>query len=175
MSITLGGTNPAVTFPDGTIQNTSAVVGGSVPYSVLPTGSVLQVVSATYGSSFSTTSTSFTATGLSATITPKFSNSKILIITSSVFFVSGSGFSGYYTVYRGTTSGTNLGNTTGGFAAGYGSSSAVTSTASANYLDSPSTTAATTYTVAIRSETGTAVYTSPNSNTATITLMEIAG
>jgi hypothetical protein len=150
------------------------IAAGAIEFSDLPTGSVLQVVNATYGTSFSTTSTSFTATGLAATITPKFSTSKILIIVSSTFFVSGSGFSGYYTVYRGTTSGTNLGNATGGFTAGYGASSAVTSTASANYLDSPATTSATTYTVAIKSETGTAVYTSPNSNTASITLLEIA-
>ena len=42
-------------------------------------GGIIQVVTATKGSQSVTTSSSFTSTGLEATITPKFSTSKILI------------------------------------------------------------------------------------------------
>ena len=41
-------------------------------------GSIIQVVQGTFGSQFSTTSTSLVDQGLTATITPKFSTSKIL-------------------------------------------------------------------------------------------------
>ena len=51
-----------------------------VPYEKMPAGSIIQVVSAYKGDSFSTSSTNFVdITGLSATITPRFANSKILV------------------------------------------------------------------------------------------------
>ena len=53
---------------------------GRVPYQKMPAGSIIQVVSAYKGDSFSTSSTTFVdITGLSATITPRFLNSKILV------------------------------------------------------------------------------------------------
>ena len=53
---------------------------GQVPYEKMPVGSIIQVVSAYKGDSFSTSSTTFVdITGLSATITPRFLNSKILV------------------------------------------------------------------------------------------------
>jgi hypothetical protein len=160
MTFIVDGTN-GLTFPNSTTQASA--------------GQVLQVVSATYSTSFNTTSTSFTATGLSASITPKFSNSKILIIVHSAFYSSGTAISAVYTVFRGTTAGTNLGDATWGFTTSYSSAGGVTTTASPNYLDSPGTTSATTYTVAIRSETGPAVYAQPNGNKSVMTLLEIAG
>ena len=45
----------------------------------MPTGSVLQVIQATLSTTTTTTNTSFVATGLIASITPKFSTSKILV------------------------------------------------------------------------------------------------
>jgi hypothetical protein len=32
MSTIIGGSSPSVTFPDSTVQDTSAIVGGKVPY-----------------------------------------------------------------------------------------------------------------------------------------------
>jgi hypothetical protein len=56
---------------------------GSVSNTALPTGSVLQVVSATKTDSLATSSTSFTdVTGLSVSITPTSTSSKIFIIYS---------------------------------------------------------------------------------------------
>jgi len=53
---------------------------GQVPFQKMPAGSIIQVVSAYKGDSFSTSSTTFVdITGLSATITPRFTNSKILV------------------------------------------------------------------------------------------------
>ena len=51
-----------------------------VPFQKMPAGSIIQVVSAYKGDAFSTSSTSFVdITGLSVTIKPKFSSSKILV------------------------------------------------------------------------------------------------
>jgi len=51
-----------------------------VPFQKMPAGSIIQVVSAYKGDAFSTSSTTFVdITGLSATISPKFSSSKILV------------------------------------------------------------------------------------------------
>ena len=80
MSITLGGTSPAVTFPDATVQDTSAIVGGKVPYTNLPAGSVLQVVQGSINATATSASSTYANTGLTATITPKFSTSKILVL-----------------------------------------------------------------------------------------------
>ena len=51
-------------------------------------GSIIQVVQGTFGGQFSTTSTSLVDQGLTATITPKFSTSKILAITLSTSKIS---------------------------------------------------------------------------------------
>jgi hypothetical protein len=146
MAITLGGTNPAVTFPDATVQNTSAIVSGYVPYANLPAGSVLQVVNATSTSQSTTTSSSFVTTGFSASITPKFATSKILAIAASPCRVTmASGQGGAFTIYRNST------NLSGGGGVQLGGLRATTTeimgTVTISYLDSPATTSSTTYTV----------------------------
>lgn len=138
----------------------------------MPAGSVLQVVSATYSTVVSTTSTSFVTTNLTASITPTSSSSKILILVSLPMYVASASYSGTMTVFRGTVSGTNLGDATWGFANIFNGAA---SSQSCNYLDSPATTSSTTYTVAIKTENAAAtVYSSPNGQKSTITLMEIA-
>ena len=57
--------------------------GQSIPKAALPTGSVLQVVSAVMANTFSTSSGSWVDTGFSATITPTSATSKILILFNS--------------------------------------------------------------------------------------------
>jgi len=63
--------NTTLTLPtiSGTILTTGSS-GQSIPKAALPTGSVLQVVNATYTTGASTTSTTYVNTGLSASITP---------------------------------------------------------------------------------------------------------
>ena len=119
-------------------------------------GSVIQTVSATTTTQTSTTSTSYQSTGHSVTITPKFSNSKILVTAQSVGFVNmaGSSQGGGFTIYRNNT--TNLSGASsqlGGIRAN-GFSSDIVSTVCMVWLDSPATTSATTYTVYIESMAG---------------------
>ena len=172
MSTIINGTTDAITFPDATIQNTSAIVGGKVPYTNLPAGSVLQVVNASSTTLVTTTSTSFVTTGLAATITPKFSTSKIQIIADIPNYNLASNSGLMITIYRGAT---NLG--TGAYSSLYQSYTATTSLYTnciINIQDAPATTSSTTYTVyfaALGSQT-TGVF--QNGITGTITLFEVA-
>ena len=68
MSLVLDG-SAGVTFPTG-----SGIQGAQ--------SKVLQVVSATYATTTSTSSTSLVNTGLTASITPKFSTSKVLVFVT---------------------------------------------------------------------------------------------
>ena len=104
MTAIINGSSPTVTFSDGTTQATSAIVSGYVPYANLPTGSVLQVVQGTYALGYtSTSSAAYVATNLTASITPKFSTSKILIIfNGNMYFSAGTG-AAYTTIYRNST------------------------------------------------------------------------
>jgi len=139
-------------------------------------GNVLQVVQTTSTTIFSSSSTSFvTPTGLSATITPKFSTSKVLVIAR----ISCSGSkAGSLTLYSQL-----IRNSTaldGSFPATSGTPDyAFTLERFVNYLDSPSTTSSTTYSIQFRGD-GAAWYvnangTGGNNSLTTITLMEIAG
>ena len=160
MAIVINGT--------GTITGISATDGLSSPQ----TGSVLQVVQGTSTASATTTSTSFVTTGVSASITPKFSTSKIAVFVTQQLYSTAGGTQGFITVYRGAS---NLGDATQGFAPSiYTASSAITAGTSFNYLDSPATTSSTTYTIYYRCNTGS-VYVNSAGGTATIILMEIAG
>ena len=146
--------------------------GQSIPKAALPTGSVLQVVSATYNTSTAITSATFVATGLSASITPTSSSSKILIIASGTIYNSGTNQTDY-TIFRNAT--TNLCPTSGrGFAEAYSpSASGQGGQISAVFLDSPATTSSTAY--ALYGLTSGAIsYFAINGSTCSIVLMEIA-
>jgi hypothetical protein len=143
----------------------------------LPTGSVLQVVSASLQDEASTTSGSFVSSGLTATITPSSTSNKILV-TMSAALESTSAGNATATIFRGTVSGTNL----GGNLYGYGYFKVGTSgNICASELDSPSTTSAQTYTVGIRNDAGgntnicNGSGTNANTSRSTLTLVEIAG
>jgi hypothetical protein len=139
-------------MPVSTIQNASLASG--VPSAAkLPAGSVLQVVNySTVGTGVSTTSTSFVTTGYSVTITPTSSSSKILVLVNSNLYTPQNDGS-LFTIYRGGTNvaGTGLYALTGS----YGSNSNLVLPVSMQYLDSPATTSATTYTVYYRTSSGT--------------------
>lgn len=132
------------------------------------TGSVLQVVQTATTSIFTgTTSSSFTNTGLTVSITPKFANSKILVTIYAN--INAGGATSYFTIYRNST---NLGNNNGFVE---NTISAAWLPMSMCYLDSPATTSATSYTAYLRTTTGTAYFGGDGSQTITITAMEIAG
>lgn len=134
-----------------------------------PTGSVIQVVQGVYGSGqYSTGSTSFVDSNLSATITPKSSSSKILCMVSQYGYSGSSATKMEIQLLRGSTVIANSG-LYGGDANNLDFSLSV------NYLDSPSTTSATTYKTQYRSTSGNLVYLGRNSGEETLILMEIAG
>jgi hypothetical protein len=171
-----GSTSGSVTLSSPAVSGTTTLTLPTTSGTVLtngtntnfPTGSVLQVVQGTLSTTPSTNSATYVTTGLAATITPKSSTSKILIIANGSYYSASTG-NGYYTIYRGVT---NLEITSGrgfaeiNFAGGTGGVMTV------SYLDSPATTSATTYT--IYTKQSVLVYFPVDGATAAITLMEIA-
>jgi hypothetical protein len=153
-----------------------------------PYGTVLQVVSVTFTDIFSTTSATFVdITGLSASITPRFASSKILI-TGSVNISATQGTNGVrFRLARGST-GIAIGNTAGGRTRAYSGGSTLTTamvSSAFNFLDSPSTISSVTYNVQLATNSGgsTAAVNRQLSDVddpsiprgvSTITLMEIA-
>jgi len=143
---------------------------------------VLQVVSFSTSTQTSSNSTTFVTTGLTASITPSSSTSKVLVIVNANTFNSTIGYLGTFTLFRGTVAGTNLGNGNEGFQATYVSGVYSILPNGLSYLDSPATTSATSYTFGMRSnnaantvycQAGTGAP-SATGSTGTITLMEIS-
>jgi hypothetical protein len=138
-------------------------------------GKVLQVVSATYTGSVTTSSTSYVTTGLAASITPASSSNKILIMMTSGVMSSNANIQMNLTVYRG---GTNL--ITQGQGMLYTNAGVIQGFGSILYYDSPATTSSTTYTIYFKNTNNSAgnVTWNPNSAsgeaTAQLVLMEIA-
>ena len=164
MAIVINGT--------GTISGISATDGLSSPQ----TGSVLQVVQGSLGGQISTSSSTFISSGLSASITPKFSSSKILaLVFVNQAYNSSGGTSVFITLYRGSTNLQPTGSgTNANFGQVYANSSALLCNNTFTFLDSPATTSSTTYTV-YWATGGGAGYLNQNGCTSYIQLMEIAG
>lgn len=149
-------------------------VSGGVPAWAAPAGGgkVLQVVMGTSTTGVSSTSSTLADSGLSASITPSATSSKVLVLTSQQYWKNNNNsFNAVKTaLLRGTT---NI--------AQMSTDMLVTDTAIYNigtmayhYLDSPSTTSATTYKVQFGSRSGTStVGVNNNPDLSTIILMEI--
>jgi hypothetical protein len=154
------------------------------------TGNVIQVVTAVVTSSQSTTSTTYVdVTGLTASITPSSSSSKILVKVCLNNVGTNTASIVYFNLLRGST--TLINNTSGGgaqtatawFSAGQGGlndNSRKTNSGSLEYLDSPSTTSSTTYKVQMKVNGDTGYFNQSGINTemgtvSSIVLMEIAG
>lgn len=141
---------------------------------VLPSGSVIQVVSANRTSTTSTSSASFVSSNLTASITPSLSTSKVFAVYS-VSIAASPSVLGVATVFRGDVStGTNLGNGNAGMSSSQTAGEIATHPHSASFLDSPNTSSATTYTLAIRAS-GASITAFESGTQGTLTLMEVAG
>jgi len=192
MTMILSG-DAGVTFPAGGVGNpASAVVGltdtqtltnksvvatqltGTVAAARLPAGAVLQVVSATYSTQVTNSTQTNADTGLTATITPSSATSKILCIVNMAGLYNGgnNGLGHQLQLIRGAT---NIG-TFARYTNYITSALGLINHAGYNFLDSPSTTSATTYKVQFCKSDGTAgtVGVQQNSDVSAITLMEIA-
>lgn len=149
------------------LNNQSLTAVSALP-AAIPTGSVLQVVSNFTKADINTTSTSFVSTGLSASITPTSTLSKVLVIVSvGSWHVSGS--NAHATVFRDSI---NLGDSSAGLMQVY--ANAAYSPSMCQVLDAPASTSALTYTVHFRAVSGNSYISYPSYGHFTITLMEIA-
>jgi hypothetical protein len=188
MSIVLqGSTSGSVTLQEPAIAGTTVLTlpatsgtlittassGQSIPKAALPTGSVLQVVQGTYSTVTSTSGTTLIDTGVTATITPTSSSSKIFVLVTmnGLYNANVASVAVKLAILRNSTNlnafcnYTNFITTTAG----------LLTSASSNYLDSPATTSATIYKVQFARVDGSGtVGVQWNSDFSSITLLEIA-
>ena len=155
-----------------TIQTRAGAVPKASDLGLNVTGNVLQVVQAETTTEVGTTGTSYIDTGITASITPSSTNSKILITYSlQQFFAAATGF-GSIKLVRDTTDIKEHGYQ------GYAGSSTVMGQATYQQLDTPSTTSSITYKVQFKSNGSNVICQYDDANgdgISTITLMEIAG
>ena len=169
-----GGNANKIIIPTGqTLEVTD-----NIRYEDMPAGSIIQVVSATYQTGVGTSGQSFVDTGLTASITPKSSSSKVFVTVSQAFSFTNSADD----QYQG-----NLVITDGSNNILFGGTSydqfriknmiAFHWQANLQVLHSPSTTSSFTYKTRMKSiYSNTAVYAQyGNAAPSSITLMEIAG
>jgi hypothetical protein len=150
-------------------------------------GKVLQVVSTTKTDAFTLTSTTYTdVTGLSVSITPTSTSSKILVMATVPGSANPASVAIQMRLMRNSTPiaiGDAAGSRTQVSMAGMPQSTSETTALGVDFLDSPSTTSATTYKIQVRGNTANliavnrTVTDTDNSNLArsvsTITVMEI--
>jgi hypothetical protein len=165
----------------------AVVTNGVVEKGALPSGSVLQVVSTTKTDQFTTSSTTFASvTGLSATITPTSTSSKIMVMVVVNWAAQASSIPAARVTRNGTAVGIgdSLGTRTRSSAASRTGAIYATDSVSATFLDSPNSVSALTYQVEVVVNTGSLVIGGTGDNSSdpanhatvsTITLMEIAG
>lgn len=163
------------------IDGTGDITGltrGAIESTAIGTGAVLQVVQVTSSTQLTTTSATMSSTGVSATITPTSSSSKILVLVNAGVGVSSSGGGGVAIARNGSVVWNPSVNDSSGYYQFYAVGTAIRAMVGLSYLDSPSTTSATTYALFFAAR-GNTVYINETGNTSsggtTITLMEIAG
>ena len=156
------------TDPGGTASSWIGAVSRS--------GGILQVVNSTYDTLVSTTSTSFVTSGLSASITPRSTSSKILILAYTNGYHASTAGRARYTLFRGTVADTNL-SSEGTLGTVFNPNAGGTeSVVHLNFLDSPSTTSTVTYTLGLRTTSASGSVSAQFSNTvSSMTLIEVAG
>ena len=183
MSIVLvGSTSGSITLQEPAVAGTTVLslpaVTGTVLTDTSPkAGNVIQVVSFALGSgTVTTTSSTRSDTGLTATITPTSSSSKILCLVDMVGCEkSGGSGGGAYLLFILMRAGTDIIRFEG--QGGYTQNTNLNSfgSCSTNFLDSPATTSATTYKVQFNNPTNSGTVGFNNSSgVSTITLLEIA-
>ena len=180
MAVTIDGTTGVSLVQDGVITDAN-----------LPAGSVLQVVSATKTDTFASSSTngSYDVTGLSVSITPSSTSSKVLVLSQINYDVNSTSRGGFLltrdstNVFIADSSGSRDRQTV--CVNGNGRGNNLNGTANITYLDSPSSTSALTYKIRADVRDSAAIFVNRsygNSDAATvcvgtssITVMEIAG
>ena len=169
-----GTTTLTLPTTDGTVITTGSS-GQSIPSAALPAGSVLQVINATTATGVSNSTSTFADTGLTASITPKFATSKILVLINQNGITKAPSAVSSGVQIQLLRSSTVISKIQG--YAGYNDTSSYNyiGGVSSSYLDSPATTSATTYKTQFKNEFNASnVGVNSDGSTSTITLMEIA-
>ena len=140
--------------------------------SLIGGGKVLQVVSATDETARETTSTSYASLTLNASITPSATSSKVLALVTLAVSSAFNGKYAYFTLYRASS---DLGSSGGsGFFHTYDSlDSDIYMAGALTFLDSPSTTSSTTYTLYGKCDSSGKARINVGGGMSTITLIEI--
>ena len=188
MALTLNGSNNTIAgvavggLPDG-IVDTDMLAATAVTRakSNLP-GSILQVLQTSTTTAVTNTTTSFADTGLTGSITPSSSSNKVLITISQAYQVerNAGANGGSIQLLRGSTVLNNILANNHGlyiYAAGV-SQVTLYGVYNLTYLDSPSTTSATTYKtqgVCYTTSNSGQFITQPGSAKSFMTLMEVSG
>jgi hypothetical protein len=159
MAITIDGTN-GITFNNSTVQASA--------------GQVLQVVQSSASTQVGPITTTYTDSGLTASITPKFATSKILVMVNQSLYIANGGddSGGKYRILRGATEVFATGETSL-YIYSTTTNNQLSAIYSINYLDSPATTSSTTYKTQGMALYGANLYLQASA-ISLITLMEIA-
>ena len=159
------------------LANGNTATASGLGIDIGSTGKIGQVVNTTYSTLTSTTSSSFTDTGISLSITPSASSSKIFVSIQNAGGLQRSNqeVGGKFQIVRASTAiWTGSGQTFYQGAFGSVNENQMSAIQTFNYLDSPSTTSATTYKLQQASNGGDHIIISQYGSTPSImTLMEV--
>lgn len=177
LSAPLSLTSPVLTTPNlGTPSAINLSNATALPASAMPTGSIIQVVNAPFTNYTNTNSTSFIdVTGATASITPQFTASRILLLINLVGITKNTG-ADTTAAFQLLRNGSSV-FLWDGFVGYTGNTGIWTGQSATTWVDSPATTSAITYKVQWKTSGGTFQINnyniSPSYSTSTITLMEI--
>jgi hypothetical protein len=148
----------------------------TIPKATLPTGCILQVINSAYNTQTANSTGSYAATGVTATITPTSSTSKILVMVTGGDAATTSNSSGVQTELRRNSTSLATFAVQGPVYIGSGGSFFIGTGPCINYLDSPATTSATTYATYFKPQggAGATATVQRDGTTSTITLMEVS-
>ena len=164
-TITIGASGDTISIPSGATFNVAGTVGTGF------TGRIIQTVQVKDESSLSSSSTSYVDTGLSASITPGATSSKILVLVSmGVFGADAAGSAGAAIKLLRDSTDLILHSSLGAHPT---ITYLYTAGTSFSFLDSPSSTSSVTYKTQFKSNGGENFVTD-NASAATITLLEIS-
>jgi hypothetical protein len=137
---------------------------------------ILQVVQTSYATTVAISSSSYQTTGNSASITPLYSTSKILVISNTPVYM-GTNNATYCNIALFRNGSTNLASVYNGISINNNDSQVFPGTII--YLDSPATTSSTTYTAYGKVTYDASTYVYPQfqylSQVSTMTLLEVSG
>lgn len=134
---------------------------------------ILQVVNATTGTQTASVSATYVNTGLSCSITPQSSSSKIFVLVSGIGFASSAATEMAIRLTRDQPSAPTVLQTNA--IALYSSAGAIAGPYGFTYLDSPSSTSAITYRTQLARAAGSGtVYDEVNATVTTMTLFEVS-